>query len=76
MVINFANNNIKKYNYIFINNKLGTAIKNLDFIFCDFIKHPIARNIKDNISKTTRTIDITLKLIKKMIDITFSKLFI
>ena len=35
---------------IFIINKLGTIIKNFDFIFCDFIKHPIASKIKDVIN--------------------------
>ena len=58
------------------NNKLGTTIKNFDFIFCDFIKHPIASIIKEIISIIVSNTIITLKLTKKMEDITFSKLFI
>ena len=58
-------------NSIFPNNKLGTTIKNFDFIFCDFIKHPIASIIKDNISNIVSSITITLKLTKKMEDTMF-----
>ena len=58
------------------NNKLGTTIKNFDFSFCDFIKHPIASIIKEIISIIVSNTIITLKLTKKMEDITFSKLFI
>lgn len=46
-------------------------IKNFDFIFCDFIKHPIASIIKDNISNIVSSITITLKLTKKMEDTMF-----
>lgn len=56
-------------------NKLGITIKNFDFIFCDFIKHPIASIIKDIISIIASIIIITLKLTKKMEDTMFSKLF-
>lgn len=52
-------------------NKLGATIKNFDFIFCDFIKHPIASIIKENTSNIVSVITITLKLTKKMEDITF-----
>ena len=61
---------------IFNNNTLGTTTKNFDFIFCDFIKQPIISSTSDNISNTTHIINITLKLIKKMNTIVFSKLFI
>ena len=61
---------------IFPSNKQGATIKNFDFIFCDFIKHPKASNNKDNISHVTSTTAITLKLTKKMEDTIFSKLLI
>ena len=61
---------------IFIINKLGTIIKNFDFIFCDFIKHPIASKIKDVINNIVSVIIIVLKLTKKMEDTMPSKLFI
>lgn len=57
-------------------NKPGTTNRNLDFIFCDFIKHPTASIIKENTSNIARIITITLKLTKKMEDTTFSKLSI
>ena len=56
--------------------KLGTTFKNFDFIFCDFIKHPIASIIKENINNPTRITKITLKPTKKMEDTIFVKLFI
>ena len=56
--------------------KLGTITKNFDFIVCDFIRHPIASIIKDNISNIVRIIMITLKPTKKMYDATSPKLFI
>ena len=65
---------IKKNNVPII--KLGTVIKNFDFIFCDFIKHPIASIIKENIKLIVKKISINLKLAKKMENKTFSKLFI
>ena len=46
--------------------KLGTAIKNFDFSFCDFIKHPIASKISDNISKLTNIIKVILKTINRV----------
>ena len=58
------------------NSNVGTAIKNFDLIFCDFIKHPIASIINDNISKITSMINIILKLTKKMEDTIFSILVI
>lgn len=63
-------------NNIVPSNKQGTVIKNFDFIFCDFIKHPIASIIKEKISKDTSKITIPLKLTKKMEDTIFSKLLI
>ena len=57
-------------------NKLGTTTKNFDFIFCDFIKHPIASIIKEKISNIVRNITITLKLTNKIEDTICSKLFI
>ena len=59
-----------------LKNKLGTAIKNFDFIFCDFIKHPIASNIRDIISKDTNIIKVILKPINRVEDTIFSILFI
>ena len=56
--------------------KLGTTIKNFDFIFCDFIKHPIPSIISEKISNIVRNITIHLKLINSMLDIVFSKLVI
>lgn len=56
--------------------KLGTAIKNLDFNFCDFIKHPIASKIKDKISKVTNIIKVILKTMNRVDETIFSKLFI
>lgn len=56
--------------------KIGTTFKNLLFIFCDFIKHPIANKIKDNIKITIRLAKIAIKPIKKIEDTIFSKLFI
>ena len=61
---------------MFINNRLGTTTKNFDFIFCDFIKHPIASKIKDIINKIVSVMIIVLKLTKKMEDTILSKLFI
>ena len=61
---------------IFPNNRLGTIIKNLDFIFWDLIKHPIASIIKEKISSDISVINITLKLTKKILDAIFSKSFI
>lgn len=49
---------------IFPNNKLGTTIKNFDFIFWDLIKHPNPSISKENMSDDTSTMRITLKLIK------------
>ena len=43
----YITGDIKKKNVPII--KLGTVIKNFDFIFCDFIKHPIASIIRENI---------------------------
>lgn len=54
----------------------GTTFKNFDFIFCDFIKHPTANKISDNISNTTNTIRVILNAINRMVDTIFSKLFI
>ncbi len=56
--------------------KLGTAIKNLDFSFCDFIKHPIASKISDRISKQTNIIKVILKAMNRIDETIFSKLFI
>lgn len=53
--------------------KLGTTFKNLLFIFCDFIKHPIISIISDNTSKATRKIKTILKVVYKVKDIIFSK---
>lgn len=55
-------------------NKLGVTNKNFDFIFCDFIKHPIASIINDNISKLTNTIKVILKAINRVDETIFSKL--
>ena len=57
-------------------NKLGITIKNFDFIFCDFIKHPIASRIRDNINKITRIINITLNPTNRMVDTILLKLYI
>ena len=70
----YITGDIKKKNVPII--KLGTAIKNFDFIFCDFIKHPIASIIRENIRLIVKKISINLKLAKKMENNTFSKLFI
>ena len=56
--------------------RLGTTNRNLDFIFCDFIKHPIASIIKDKISNTARIITITLNPTNRMVDNIFSILLI
>ena len=63
-------------NIIVISIREGTTFKNFDFIFCDFIKHPIASIIKENINNPTRITKITLKPTKKMEDTIFVKLFI
>lgn len=57
-------------------NRPGTTIKNFDFSFCDFIKHPTANKISDNISKLTNIIKVILKTINKVDETIFSKLFI
>ena len=57
-------------------NKLGTTNRNLDFIFCDFIKHPMASIIKENISNIVSIINIILKPPNRMEDAILSKLFI
>ena len=57
-------------------NRPGTTIKNFDFSFCDFIKHPMASKIKDNISKLTNTISVILNTINRVDETIFSKLFI
>ena len=54
----------------------GITIKNFDFSFCDFIKHPIASIINDNINKMTNTIKVILKTINRVDETIFSKLFI
>ena len=61
---------------IILTSKLGTIIKNFDFIFCDFIKHPIASRIRDNINKITRIINITLNPTNRMVDTILLKLYI
>ncbi len=57
-------------------NRPGTTIKNFDFSFCDFIKHPTANKIKDNINKLTNTISVILKATNRVDETIFSKLFI
>ncbi len=57
-------------------NKLGTTNRNLDFIFCDFIKHPMASIMKENISNIVSIITIILKPPNRMEDAILSKLFI
>ena len=69
----YITGDIKKKNVPII--KLGTVIKNFDFIFCDFINHPIASIIRENIRLIVKKISINLKLAKKMENNTFSKLF-
>lgn len=60
-----------------VNNKRqNVQVKNFDFIFCDFIKHPIASIIRDNIREVVSITNIILKLAKKMKDTMFWKLFI
>lgn len=56
---------------MFPNSKPIVEVKNFDFIFCDFIKHPIASRISENINSITSIINITLKLTKKMEDTIF-----
>ena len=58
------------------NNIVGVAIKNFDFSFCDFIKHPIASINNENINAIVRIIRTILKIKKNAVDTTFSKLFI
>ena len=53
---------------ILIINKLGATLINLDLIFCDFIKHPIASIISAKISNIVRTTTITIKLVNRMVD--------
>ena len=65
----YITGDIKKKNVPII--KLGTVIKNFDFIFCDFIKHPIASIINENNNDIVRNIKIILKLAKKMEDTIF-----
>ncbi len=57
-------------------NRLGTTIKNFDFSFCDFIKHPIANKISDKISSETNIIRVILNTTNRAEDTIFSKLFI
>ena len=61
---------------MFPNSKDSVEVKNLDFIFCEFIKHPIASIIRENINNITSIINITLKPTKEMLDTIFWKLFI
>lgn len=56
---------------MFPNNKQSVEVKNFDFIFCDFIKHPIESIISENINNDTSIINITLKPTKKMEDTIF-----
>lgn len=56
---------------MFPNSKDSVEVKNLDFIFCDFIKHPIASIIRENINNITSIINITLKPTKEMLDTIF-----
>lgn len=56
--------------------KIGTTFKNLLFIFCDFIKQPIANIISDNIKIDVRLIKIAINPTRKTEDTIFSKLFI
>ena len=51
----------------------GTAFRNFDFIFCDFIKHPIANITNDNINNTTNTIRETLNITNRVEDTMFSR---
>lgn len=58
------------------NNIVGVAIKNFDFSFWDFIKHPIASINKENINAIVRIIMTILNIKKNVVDTTLSKLFI
>lgn len=49
----------------------GTIIKNFDFIFCDFIKHPMDSRIKDNIKTITKVINTNLNPKNRAEDIIF-----
>ena len=55
---------------------IGTTFKNLLFIFCDLIRQPIANITKEDIKINVILARITIKLIKKIEDIIFSKLLI
>ena len=56
--------------------KLIEVVKNFVFNFQDFIKHPIARKIRESINKITKSIKIILNVKNKIFDVIFSKLFI
>lgn len=55
---------------------LGTIFINLDFNFCDFIKHPNISNNKDIIKRITNNMRTDIKVIKNILYIIFSKSYV